>query len=95
MISTSKELKKELKQLRKLKKQLKPGSKERLDLNKKIKLLKGNVADLTLQNVDKAGIITEILGLDKVMDSLDIDLTKHSVEDLQKYLNKLKKGNKK
>lgn len=87
---TAKEIKKEIRALRKLKNQLQPGSKERLDLGKKIKELLAQKEQVQEQNADKATLISEILSLDKLMAKLDIDLTKHSIEDLQKHLSKLK-----
>ena len=91
-MNTAKELKKEIRKLRKLKNQMQPGSKERLGLGKKIKELQAQNEKAQAQNAGKAEIIAEILGQDKLMAQLDIDLNKHTVEDLQKYLNKLKKN---
>ena len=85
------ELKKEIKTLNKLKNQMRPSSDERLGLVHKIKDLKKQLNELNIPEPEKDIIITEILKLDKTMRSIDIDLRKHSIGDLQKYLNKLKK----
>jgi len=85
-----KESKKEIRRLRKLKLQCRPGSAERLELEHKIKDLKKQLAEI-IPEPEKDIIIAEILKLDTLMAKIDIDLKKHSISDLQKYLNKLKK----
>jgi septal ring factor EnvC (AmiA/AmiB activator) len=85
-----KEIKKEIRKLRKLKLQCRPGSQERISLHRQIKALQVQKEQCQEQNIEKESIIAEILRLDKYMAKIDIDLTKHSKEDLQKYLTKIK-----
>lgn len=89
LFGNEKDIKKEIRALKKLKLQCKSGSKERIDLYRKIKELKNKLIDQNKPEPEKDKIIAEILKLDRVMASIDIDLKKHSIEDLQKYLNKL------
>jgi len=85
-----KELKKEIKRLTKLKRACRSGTKERIELYRNIKELKTQLVELTKPDEAKQKIIAEILALDKLMASIEIDLTKHNIEDLQRYLKKLK-----
>jgi predicted transcriptional regulator len=86
-----KEIKSEIRKLKKLKKACRAGTTERLQLHRQIKELKDKLEELNVADKDKDAIIKEILKLDSVMASIDINLRKHSIADLQKYLNKLKK----
>lgn len=88
----AKEIKKEIRKLRKLKLACRAGSQERISLHRQIKALQEQKEICLEQNKDKEAIIAEILKLDKYLPLLDIDLTKHSIENLQKFLDKLKKG---
>jgi hypothetical protein len=86
------EIKRKISEKRKIKKDLKFGSKERLSIGREIKALKERLADSTKPDKEKDKIISQILLLDKVMASIIIDLKKHNIKDLKKYLDKLKKG---
>jgi len=86
------DIKKQIRQLKKLKLQCRAGSTERIDLHRQILALKSQLTDQTKPDIEKDDIILEILKLDAVMASLEIDLKKHSIEDLKKYLTKLQKG---
>lgn len=86
------EIKRKIRELRKIKKDLKAGSKERLSIGREIKALKEGLADSTKPDKEKDEVISQILLLDKVMASIIIDLKKHNIKDLKKYLDKLKKG---
>jgi predicted transcriptional regulator len=90
LFGSEKEIKKEIRKLKKLKKQCRPGTTERIDLHRKIKELQALLEDINVVDNDKDAIIAEIMRLDKVMASIDIDLRKHSIKDLQKHLDKLK-----
>ena len=95
-----KRIKKEIKDLRAEKLSLPAGDIKRIELYRKIKEMKllltekkeikaDKIIEITQSNTEKQPIIDEILRLDELMAKIDIDLTKHSVENLQKYLNKL------
>lgn len=86
------EIKRKIRELRKIKKDLKAGSRERISIGREIKALKERLADSTKPDKEKAKVISQILLLDKVMASIVIDLKKHNIKDLKKYLDKLKKG---
>ena len=90
---TEKEIKSDIRKLKKLKKQCRAGTEERINLHRQIKDLQANLQNLNIVDKDKNKIIQEILKLDKVMASIEINLTKHTIENLQKYLNKLKGEN--
>jgi len=85
-----KDIKRQIRQLKKLKLKCRAGSEERLALHRQIKELKEQLDNRKEAGKEKAPIIAEILKLDKVMASIEIDLTKHSTEELEKYLKKLK-----
>jgi len=85
-----KDIKREIRQLKKLKRACRAGSDERLELYRKIKELQAQLDVRVDDSKEKKPIIAEILKLDKVMASIEIDLTKHSVAELEKYLKKLK-----
>jgi ribosomal protein L29 len=95
-------IKREIKDLRAKKLLLPSGNPERIKLGRELKELRrelkekkvfkvNKIAEITETNSEKEPIIAEILKLDKVMANIEIDLKKHSVEDLQKYLDKLKR----
>jgi len=87
---TSKELKVEIRKLKKLKRACRAGSKERLELGRNIKELNLQLDALTVVDSAKDKVIKEILELDSVMKSIDIDLRKHTIEQLEFHLKKLK-----
>jgi hypothetical protein len=91
------EIKKEIKQLRKLKLQCKVGSKERIDLHRQIKDLKNKMIDQNQSTPEKDKLIEEILKTELEYTKKLFDKTyynKFSLEQLKKYLeNKIKKEN--
>jgi len=91
---TERELKKEIKKLRKSIKDFKPRSKERREVKARITTLKAELKALEGLKDEKRPLIEAILKLDPIMQKININLYKHSIEDLKKYLNKLKAINK-
>jgi len=91
---TIKEIKTDIRKLKKLKKACRAGTKERLELHRQIKELQDKLQELNIVDKDKVALIKEIYKKDSLIAKLNMDLTKHSVVDLQKYLNKLKKEKK-
>ena len=87
----SKELKKEIRQLRKLKLQCRAGSNERLELEHKIKALKKQLKDLIIIEPNKEKLIKEILELEKDFPKDLIDLNKYTEEQLQKHIEYIKR----
>jgi hypothetical protein len=91
-----KEIKAEIRRLRKLKLQCRPGSAERLDLEHKIKDLKKQRAEITAVEPGKEKLIAEILRLEveqKItprFEDIGIDLHKFTEKELQKHINRLK-----
>ena len=91
-----KEIRKEIKRLKKLKKDLRSGSKERIEIFRKIKVFKKELADIFKPQPDKDIIIAEILKLERerklfpTFEVLGINLGKYTVEQLKIHLKKLK-----
>jgi hypothetical protein len=84
-----KEIKRQIREAKKLKKDLRAGTTERIDLHRKIKQLQAQL-DLTPEiDTDKELIIKEILKLDKNLSEL-VDLNKFSKEQLAFHLERLK-----
>jgi chorismate mutase len=83
--------KKEIKILKKLKKQLQPGSKERIEIFRKIKELKTQTDTNIVIDEDKQALIAELQGADPLFERLGIDLRKFSVTELSKHLDNLKR----
>jgi len=93
------EIRKEIKRLKRLKKDLRPGSKERIEIFRKIKDLKQQRAEITAVEPGKERLIAEILRIEAEynikprFEELGIDLHKFSQNELQKHIDKLlKKG---
>ena len=85
-----KEIKAEIRRLKKIKLSCRPGTTERLDLEHKIKELKGQIAKAEVVEPGKVELIAEITRLDDWITKLSIDLNKFSIADLEKHLLKLK-----
>jgi hypothetical protein len=83
----SKEIKQEIRKLRKIKKQLRPGSKERIEIHHKIKSLLQELTAINTPNIVKDAIINEILKHDKLSQTLvnaEPDfLNKYTIEQLK------------
>ena len=106
----TKEIKKEIRRLRRIVKDLKAeklrlpaGSKERIELHRKMSEAKKNfqeLKNLKKQTIEKENniepekekLISEILTKDKCLNVLNISLKKYSVEQLKYHLKKLNKG---
>jgi hypothetical protein len=86
-----KEIKAEIRRLKKLKLQCRPGSAERLDLGHKIKDLKKQKVKITEVEPGKEKLIAEIKKLDHLFEVLEINLNKFTIAQLEYHLNK-KKG---
>ena len=91
LITNPKELKKEIRALRKLKLQCRAGTPERIELEHRIKALKKQRTDLTTPEPEKDKLIAEILKVDILLGKLDIDLKKFTVKELQKHLDLITK----
>jgi len=86
-----KELKRQIRKLRKLKLQMKSGSKDRIELHRKIKELKNKLAKARGYNPDKEIFVKEIQQLEPIYEKLGINLYKFSVEELQKHIEIIKR----
>lgn len=87
-----KDIKKEIRALRKLKLQCKPGSKERIELHRRIKELKEQTSNVNIVvDEDKEALIAEIQGKDPLYERLGIDLRKFTSAQLSKHLENLKR----
>jgi hypothetical protein len=87
------ELKKEIKQLHKLKMQCKAGSDERISLHRKIKALQGQLEAKNIVDINKEPLILEIKRLDPLTDKIGMDLSIYTVEQLEKHLQNLRRKN--
>jgi hypothetical protein len=85
------DIKKEIKQLHKLKLQCKAGSKERIALHRKIKTLQGQLEAKREVDHNKEPLILEIKRLDPLFDKLGMDLTIYTVEQLEKHLSNIRR----
>jgi uncharacterized coiled-coil DUF342 family protein len=87
---TIKEIKAEIRRLRKVKKDLRPGSAERLDLGHKIKALKKQLADMSISEPGKEKLIQEIYRIDPLTEKMEMDLTIYTEAELQKHIDRIK-----
>lgn len=81
-----KEVKKEIRRLRKIKLACRSGSTERLNLEHSIKELKKQLKDNSVIEPDKEKLIKQILIKDSLLSKLEIDLNKFSIAELEKHL---------
>ena len=88
---TTKELKIEIRELRKIKRDCKAGTPERIDLHRKLKELRTKLEQSQIVNKEKDALITELRALDKWFDKLGIDLNQFTVEELNKNLERKRK----
>jgi len=93
-----KEIKKEIRKLKKIKLACKSGSKERLTLGRQIKVLKQQLTEAKSQPEPlKLPIIAEILRIEAerksipTFEQLGIDLHKYTIKELEKHLDLLNK----
>jgi len=82
---TSKELKKQIHELRKLKLQLQAGTEERIKLHREIQRLKSELTEVKIVSEKKKILIEKILKIK----NYHIDLERFSEEELEKHLQKL------
>lgn len=90
LFGNEKDIKKEIRSLKKLKLQCRAGSEERITLHRKIKELKDKLVEKKVGDIEKEPLIKEILELDKSFEVLGIDLNKFSVQELTSHLKKMK-----
>jgi len=97
---TEKEIKQEVRKLKKLKLACRAGTPERIDLGRKIKALKKQLPDISIPEPEKEKLISEILRIEKernikpTFEVLGINLSIYTIEQLKKHLQNLntKKG---
>lgn len=82
-----KDIKQEIRQLKKLKLQCRAGSKERIDLYRQIKDLKDKLTAQNKPEPEKDNLISEILKVDILLGKLEIDLKKFTISELKKHLD--------
>lgn len=87
---TTQEIKREIKQLKKLKLKCRAGTSERLDLEHKIKDLKKQIAKSSIVEPNKGVLIEEIKILDPLCITLSIDLNKFTEAELKNHITILK-----
>jgi len=90
LFGNEKEIKKEIRRLKKVKLQCRAGSKERIELHRQIKKLKDDLREIKAVDKDKDPIIKEIQKIDKTFEIVGIDLKKFTVKELEKHLDKIK-----
>ena len=92
-----KEIKQEVRKLKKLKLACRAGSKERIALHRQIQALKKQLPNISTPEPLKDHIILEILRIEKerktipTFEQLGISLYQYTLEQLKHHLNKLKK----
>ena len=92
------EIRKEIKRLKRLKKDLRPGSKERIEVFRQIKDLKNKLAEITTPEPGKELLIAEILRIEAeqkikpTFESLGINLNKFTEKQLSFHLKRIKNG---
>ena len=89
LFGNSKDIKKEIRSLKKLKLQCRPGTAERIDLEHKIKDLKKQILKVNEVEPGKDKLIKRIKELDPLIKKLEINLNKFSEVELQIHLDKL------
>lgn len=88
----TKEIKSEIRRLKKIKLSLRAGDKQRIDLGRQIKVLKKELTERQEVNKEKEDIIIEILKYKpSYIKEIKIDYNKFSVKELQKHLERIKK----
>jgi hypothetical protein len=90
-----KEIKKEIRGLRRLKLQCRSGTPERIALHRKIKELKEQLKGVTIIDKDKEPLIEEVYRLDPLTKKMEMDLTIYTIKELQKHIDIIIKKNNK
>ena len=85
-----KDIEYQIRQLKKIKKNTPIKTQARRDINKQIRELKEQKKVICNITPEKEKLIEEIIKLQPEFIRLKINLGKHSIEDLQKHLNKIK-----
>lgn len=89
----SKEIKKTIKQLKKLKKDCPVKTQHRRDINKKLREFKDRLANIYQIDDEKQKLIDEIYRLKPYLKQIrGIDLCKFTKEELKKHIERVKKG---
>jgi uncharacterized protein with von Willebrand factor type A (vWA) domain len=84
-----KEIKRAIRELKKLKLKCRPGSSERLDLEHRIKELKIKLIPVEIEP-GKDKLIQEIYILDPLILKMEMDLNKFTIKELEYHIKKLK-----
>ena len=88
-----KEIKYSIKRLKRMKKDLRSGTPERIDLHRQIQALKDKLQAQQSVDKDKEAVIKEILHYEPELDDI-IDLYSHTIENLNHHLVRLKEKEK-
>lgn len=91
LFGDEKEIKKEIRKLRKLKLQCRARTPERLDLEHKIKELKRQRIEINTPEPEKEKLIIEIKKIDNLFERLEINLNKFTIKELTKHLDLITK----
>jgi len=92
-----KEVKREIRQLRKLKLKCRAGTQERIDLGRQIKELKAKIETISIIEPEKEPLIAEVLSLQEkykitpTFDDLEINLNKYTAKQLAKHIECIKR----
>lgn len=89
LLGSEKEIKKEIRKFKKLKRQCRAGTKERIDLHRRIKALKRDLYSLNIVDKDKEPIIKEILKIRPAYIELEMNLNKYTKEQLEFHLKRI------
>jgi len=84
-----KEIKRQIRELRKLKLQLNPGTPQRIKLHREIKKLKEKLKTLNTIAPEKKGIINKILELEPIYKRIKVNLNKFTIEQLEKHYQRV------
>ncbi len=85
-----KEIKRQIRELRKLKLQLKSGTPQRIKLHREIKRLKEKLKTLNTIAPEKKEIINKILKLEPIYKRIKVNLNKFTIEQLEKHYQRIK-----
>jgi len=86
-----KEIKKEIKRLRRLKLACRSRSPERIALHRQIKALKEQLKGISIIDKDKEKLIQEIYRLDPLIKKMEMNLSQYSIKELQKHIECIKR----
>jgi len=84
------DIKLSIKRLKKLKKDLRPNSKERIEIFRQIKALKKQLANITIPDPAKEKLIAEILRLEPNFPKDLVNLAKFTLEQLRLHIDRVK-----